>query len=1361
MTNTNTNNSSTLITTENHTYHHCGQSVLFRIIPVTIYGQSKSIDTFAFLDEGSSATLVEQSLARQLDLEGPVIPLCLKWTVDMFRSEESSKIVKFEISELGNKKRYRLKNARTVERLNLPTQTICFDELQERYRHLAGLPIHSYDKAVPQLLIGLRNLSLAVPQKIKEGSGGPIAVKTRVGWCVYGSLAEHHETNHFSFHICECQAGERLDNLVRDYFNAEDVGLGSTEPLESDEVQRARRILEQTTYRDGNRFVTGLLWKHNNIELPDSFPMALQRLKCLERRMTRDPVLKKNLHMQLQDYQNKGYVHQATETELSESDPRRTWYLPLGAVVNPKKPTKVRLIWDAAAKVDGVSLNTFLLPGPDLLVALPSVLFRYRQYPVAVSGDIKEMFHQIGVIAADRHAQRFLWRDTEAEPPKVFLMDVLTFGSASSPSSAQFVKNRNAKEYESQFPRAAEGITKCHYVDDYLDSFESEEEAMLVANQVRQVHSKGGFEIRNWSSNSATVLDHLGEKSKVAMKDLTAVGGDQSERVLGMLWLTEKDMLRFSTTFRSEVDVLIRSGTRPTKRQILKTVMSLFDPLGLLASFLVHGKIIMQEVWRSGTKWDECVDDRIEQHWRKWIELFERIGEIQIPRCYFQAASAERYTTLQAHLFVDASEAAYSAVVYFRIVDAEGNPQCALMTAKTKVAPLKYVSIPRLELMAAVLGSRLLSFVGENHSVPIQQRFCWTDSNTVLAWLRSEHRRYKQFVACRVGEILSETKVNEWRWVPSKLNIADEATKWGRGPCFDEESRWVQGPEFLSLPEEQWPQTTAQDISTDEELRPSHLYHEAVSPLINFERFSNWSRLLRAMAFVFHVFAVYKARKTNTEVGQQPTHEDIKAAEIQILKIVQWSTYSDEMVIVTSNQHLPLEQQRSLDKTSSLYRLSPIVDENGVLRIDSRTGAARVNAFDLKYPIILPRKHHVTYLLIEYYHRKYLQCNAETIVNELRQKYYIPRIRVIVRTVTRLCQWCKIYKVQPIVPKMGPLPEARLSPGVRPFSYIGIDYFGPLLVKVGRSHAKRWICLITCLTIRAVHVEVAYDLSTQSCIACIRRFVCRRGAPLEIYSDNGRNFVGADGVLRDQVKRIEEETAATFTNAQTKWYFIPPSAPHMGGSWERLVRSIKAAMINIPQERKLDDEALWTYAVEAESIVNSRPLTYLPLDAPEQEALTPNHFLLGSSSGVKQPPTNLGSPQLIRNTWDILQANLDHFWKRWVREYLPTLTKRTKWFEDTRSVKSGDLVVIIEDKKRNGWIRGRILEAVKGRDGRIRQVSVQTSNGVLRRPVSKLAVLDVAGSSKAEPGTRPYGEGDVSDAAQLLATLPTDHSDAV
>ncbi|XP_062712837.1 uncharacterized protein LOC134289973 [Aedes albopictus] len=185
----------------------------------------------------------------------------------------------------------------------------------------------------------------------------------------------------------------------------------------------------------------------------------------------------------------------------------------------------------------------------------------------------------------------------------------------------------------------------------------------------------------------------------------------------------------------------------------------------------------------------------------------------------------------------------------------------------------------------------------------------------------------------------------------------------------------------------------------------------------------------------------------------------------------------------------------------------------------------------------------------------------------------------------------------------------------------------------------------------------------------------------------------------------------------------------MGRAWERLVRSIKVALAAIQDgSQKLDDESLVTFLAEAEGIVNSRPLTYLPLDSVEQEALTPNHFLLGSSSGVRLPvvPT-VNEVSLMKGSWTAIQRYLDAFWKRWTREYLPTLTKRTKWFGDVKPVKPGDLVLIIDDTKRNGWIRGRVLEVLTAADGRVRQAMVQTAGSALtRKPVSKLAVLDVS-----------------------------------
>ncbi|XP_055632505.1 uncharacterized protein LOC129772980 [Toxorhynchites rutilus septentrionalis] len=1349
--------SNALASNANLTYHHCGQSVLYRIIPVVAYGITCSVKTFAFLDEGSSTTLVESGLAHQLGLQGPQVPLCLQWTANMSRIENTSQVISVDVSEIGKKTRHTLENARTVDHLNLPQQTLRVEPLQKQFQHLIGLPVRSYENAVPQILIGLRDLSLAVPLKIKEGVKGPIASKTRLGWCIYGHVDGGRDVEHLNYHTCDCSAIVKLDTIVRDYFNREDTGVTPLQPLESVDNQRAMDLLQRTTYKVDGRFCTGLLWKNDHFELPDSYGMALRRLTCLERRMKRDPVVGESIHRQLRDYQTKQYAHRATKEELESADPRRIWYLPLGAVTNPRKPGKVRLIWDAAAVVDGISLNTLLLPGPDMLTPLHSVLFRFRQFPFAVSSDIAEMFHQIKVIEPDRHSQRFLWRDNPEDPPQIFLMDVLTFGATSSPTSAQYAKNRNAEEFAERYPRAVESILRSHYVDNLLDSFVTVEEAKSVSSEVRWIHSKGGFHIRDWVSNSQEVIRFMGEEPKEETRDLIQTKGANAERVLGMLWHHRIDTLTFSVSISDEIHTLLDTATRPTKRQVLKCIMSLFDPLGLLANFLIHGKILMQEIWRTGIKWDDRIDEHLFELWKRWTSLLDSVDGVQIPRCYFQGANPSLYDSIEAHVFCDASEEAYSAVIYFRVIRPDGVPQCRLVAAKAKVAPLKYVSIPRLELMAAVLGVRLLSFVIEGHTIPIMSRFLWSDSNTVLAWIHSKHRKYRQFVACRVGEILTSTNESEWHWVPSAMNVADEATKWTKSPHFDSTSRWFQGPDFLLGCKDQWPVPKNCITTTDEEIRPCHLHHvtDEYVPMIVYERFSRWGRMVRTMAYVMKYISLKKRGIGNRVLMQ----EEIRAAEMAIWRQVQAEVYSNEVAILKKNKHLQQKELLAIPKSSAIYKLTPVLDNEGILRIDGRIGLAKQITTEVKYPVILPKTHRVSFLIIDDYHRKYLHANSETIVNEVRQQYYIPQLRVLTRKVARHCQWCKVYKAHPTTPKMAPLPIARLSPFIRPFSYTGLDYFGPIQVKVLRSTAKRYVALFTCLTIRAVHVEVAYDLSTESCIEAIRRFVCRRGAPLEIHSDNGRNFCGANNVLKGQIERIETEAASTFTNAYTKWVFIPPSAPSMGGSWERLVRSIKVAMAGFSQNKKLSDEGLQTLVIEAESLVNSRPLTYLPLDSAEQEALTPNHFLLGSSSGIKQPSVlMLDAAKTARNSWDLIQQNLNHFWSRWVREYLPTLTRRTKWFGDTKAIEPGNLVIIIDENRRNGWTRGRILQVIVGQDGRIRQAVVQTAGGIFRRPVSKLAVLDVKGNGKAESATDLYGRGDVAAGALSLTTLSATRS---
>lgn len=393
--------------------------------------------------------------------------------------------------------------------------------------------------------------------------------------------------------------------------------------------------------------------------------------------------------------------------------------------------------------------------------------------------------------------------------------------------------------------------------------------------------------------------------------------------------------------------------------------------------------------------------------------------------------------------------------------------------------------------------------------------------------------------------------------------------------------------------------------------------------------------------------------------------------------------------------------------------------------MEGRTAAAKFAATCTRFPVILPKDHLITAKIVEDFHVRYGHAYKETIVNEVRQAFFIPKLRSVVGKVINNCLVCKIRKSKPHIPRMAPLPIQRMQPFVRAFSYVGIDYFGPIDVSVGRRTEKRYVALFTCLVIRAVHCEVAFSLSTESCKLAIRRFIRRRGSPVEIFSDNGTNFKGASRELQAELKNIDRECAATFTDAKTKWTFNPPSAPHMGGVWERMVRSVKECMAVLNDGRKMNDEILMTTLAESEYLINSRPLVYSGTEDSELDAITPNHFLCGSTSGQHEPfRTPISLAEELRSTYKRSQYLAKELWNRWCKEYFPTLNKRSKWYEDSRVIQVGDLVLVMDNNDGN-TVRGLVEEVFNGVDGRVRQAVVRTTAGRFRRPVSKLAILEI------------------------------------
>ncbi|XP_055604350.1 uncharacterized protein LOC129752600 [Uranotaenia lowii] len=672
--------------------------IMFRMIPVVLTFGCRTVRTIAFIDEGASVTLLEKSLAKKLSLKGEKEQLTINWTSNVSRIEKNSLRANIEISSASGDQLWLLQNVRTVKKLLLPKQTLDFNKLVEQYTYLNGLPVQPYEEARPGILIGLNNIDVIAPQETISGRiGDPIAARSKLGWTVYGPINRESSgevSGYVNVHM-KTTNEELYDLLKVQYALEEPVG---TVQQYSNEDKRALHILEATTIRIGDRFETGLLWNTDEPHFPDSYAMALRRWKQLENQ-----------------YVQKGYAHTITSDELS-TEPHKTWYLPLNVVLHPKKPNKVRLVWDAAATVKGKSLNSQLLKGPDMLVSLPAVISKFRELRVAFGGDIREMYHQIRIRGQDKQAQRFLFRNNPSEPIQTFVMDVATFGATCSPCSAQHIKNHNAREFADRYPEASAAVIYNHYVDDYFDSTNTVEQAVQRATEVKYIHSKGGFEIRNWVSNSDEFLKKMGAAKSVQSIHFNHDKQTESDRVLGIKWDPREDVFSFSTAHREEMSKYFTGDERPTKRIVLSCVMGFFDPLGLLTPFTVHGKLLVQDLWRSGCGWDEKIDDEACTKWKRWIGLLSQVEETRISRCYLGNLHHDEVTSIEIHTFTDASEHAFGCAVYFRISWA-GGVNCTLVMSRNKVAPLKRVSIPRLELMGALLGAKLVNVVRQNHSL--------------------------------------------------------------------------------------------------------------------------------------------------------------------------------------------------------------------------------------------------------------------------------------------------------------------------------------------------------------------------------------------------------------------------------------------------------------------------------------------------------------------------------------------------------------------------------------------------------------------------------------------------------------------
>ncbi|XP_046145327.1 uncharacterized protein LOC123988627 [Osmia bicornis bicornis] len=781
--------------------------------------------------------------------------------------------------------------------------------------------------------------------------------------------------------------------------------------------------------------------------------------------------------------------------------------------------------------------------------------------------------------------------------------------------------------------------------------------------------------------------------------------------MLGLLWQPNTDEFRF------KLKIDLAKTANPTKRVILSTVAKIFDPLGWIAPVVIVAKIFIQKLWVAKLDWDDPLPLELTKQWREYATEFNALPNVFIPRWVGIGNDSLHY---EIHGFADASQDAYAAVIYLRVTNVANETTVHILLSKTKVAPLKPLTIPRLELCACLIMTRLIEHVQVTLKLNNCTVYCWTDSTVSLAWINKQPSELKTFTAHRVAEIQNRVPNAIWRHVPSGHNPADCASRGLSVSQLLQHTLWWHGPSWLIQAPNEWPEskpTVPKEAEAEVKINISMLHVQSETEWDLPMRTSSWRKLLRITAYVFRFTSRNKGNRYSDTVI---TAAEILAARKFWITYVQTRHYRREIAAMLKGE--------SLLKASPLLRLNPFLGEDGTVRVGGRL---RNSELPQRFPIILP-VHRITELIIADCHENTLHGGTQLMLNVLRQTFWIVNARRLVKGHIHKCVTCVRWRAVTASQQMSDLPAVRVTPS-RAFVHCGLDYAGPFSALAYRGRGQRaqkvYIALFVCLATRAIHLELVRDYSTSAFLAAFERFTSRRGLATNLYSDNGTNFQGANKELMNAFKQVTTDThlRSRLAADYITWHFIPPAAPHFGGIWEAGVKSVKTHLRRMLGDRTPTCEELITLLCRIEACLNSRPLAPLNDDLESCEALTPGHFLVGAALKSVPVPSVLEINENRLSRWQLVQQLTEKFWKAWANDYLHTLQARSKWCSRVPNLKIGDLVLLKSSTLPPAkWELGRVTECHPGKDGLIRVVTVKTAHSQYVRPIARLCKLPIS-----------------------------------
>ncbi|KAG5678932.1 hypothetical protein PVAND_008552 [Polypedilum vanderplanki] len=1257
------------------------------------------------------------------------------------------------------------------------------------FKHLKSLYLHDYEHI--DGLIGIDNLKIfnwTVIENRTKVEYCPLGIRTIIGDTLIG--CETPLERFFNDNVDQCEDKElfvntcrndsfdfrvhtlsrcnvvdqqhyqeeiNLENYEEEYNKWEElIFLQENNQFESPNdscnyyEERANSLLKKYVKRipNSNHFQAPILWKEEDITLPtlQSYKIALRRFLITERNgkkknefYTYEEEMKKLLE--------KGYASKLTKTEINNISPL-TYYVPIFFIKPENK--RLRFIWDFKSKCEGKSYNDYVLSGPNLYSKIENILIHARTNEYLIKGDIEAMFHQVHLLDKDKASMRFLFRFDNETEISVYRMNVLPFGAACSPILSLYVKNIIAEEIKLISPLAYDTLINSTYVDDTVRSLPNISTAVNLCIDLKRYLKTGGFNLLKLNSNSNEILEQLQRSFKNVSHEKLFIN-DKEEKILGYMFDLETDTITVCFDLNNLPRNTLKNIQKPTKRTVLQVTNGFYDPLGLFGFVTSKMKILYKRVCNTTKNWDDEISNELIPLWNKCIESYNKAKFVKIPR----VCTLIDYDRIDLLGFCDAGKEMICIMVFIKSYKDEKSLTRLIESRTITVNNRRNYSIPELELEAAAQLSKMIIKLKDILNYKFDNIFLLTDSSIVIYQINREKKnKLSIYAENRIKTIRQNTNTNNWYWISSDLQTADYGTKiesncsltyfneWFIPKlCKENIDDWLKcnnNKTILNINELKENKNIDNDISIDS--------YKSFTALLNFSK--------RVFIFKYKFDSQYKAKKKEIEeikedktLSSRQKRYILKEKE-RILNEIETFVEDDENWHNVAETHWLrraqeedkdikdirdiLKSGKTIKKSNAFYKLLPYLDIDGLVRLRTRVNVNRqvlhLVDYDHIRPIILPKKHAITELIILEIHKNHAHSYFKTVVNSIKNKFYIRHMKNVVKRIIKTkCHYCIRFTTRLLKPIMGDLPQERLGAFEPPFSYIVIDVFGPIMVtpsKYSKKVIKRWVLACICLCTRASHMEILKDLSTESILEALEITFTIRGTAKEIYSDLAPSFLAANKKMISITNEWNIKLMSQgIIRSHIRWNNKAAYSPWTQGAAERMIGETKKLFKNFTRLMNIDSSGLTDFVLrhvlmKIVNVINNSPISIIEENC-ILNCLTPAHFIMMRENTQSHPLTDFNVDDLTQ-CWHGTKNIIKSFWEEWLRSYFNKILHREKWCTYSEPVKVGDFVLTAEKGYTDSWRIGRIIEIDMGSLEQVRAVKIKLGKNKIIENFSKL-----------------------------------------